>query len=119
MKKINLNVVTRRGATGPLGASIGELSLALGLGRRPGGRGLGYRSFFCGQRLALRRGGICGFPGCAAGLGNGRLPRGRRRERAAGGLSAALRVASGLGNGSKRGRRGSRAGPKHVPIAIL
>ena len=37
MKKINLNVVTGRGATGPFGASIGELGLALELRRRLGG----------------------------------------------------------------------------------
>ena len=60
----------------------------------------------------MRRGGLCGFPGCAAGLGDGRLPRGRRRGRgrAAGGLSAALGVTAALLNRIKKGRRGSRAG---------
>ncbi len=85
MKKININVVTWRGATEPLGASIGELSLALELRRGLGGwrRRLGGQlsgRLLGGLRGGLlgwwRRGGLGGFPGSLAGLGDRRLPWG-------------------------------------------
>ena len=85
MKKINLNVVTRRGATGSLGASTGELSLALELRRGLGGRrrrlgGLLSGLLTGGLRGGLlgwsRRGGLGGFPDSLAGLGDRRLPWG-------------------------------------------
>jgi hypothetical protein len=60
-----------------------------------------------GRKLALRRGGLGGFPGNLPSFGDRRLPGGWNWGRAAGGLPAALPVSACLAlvNGSKRGHR--------------
>jgi hypothetical protein len=100
------------GVAAPFAAPRSQLNLALGLGRKPSGRGLGPEVYLRAEVCAEERGplrlfGLSGGPWERAASSRAEVGGGGRST---GGLSAALRAPAALLNMILKDRWGSRAG---------